>query len=440
MTWVAPLGVLIALVLIIFLAMKGFNILVIGPLCSLIVILTNQMDVFGALFTGPSSYMAGTANFIASYFIIFLLGSILGKYMEESGAARAIANYFLKLTGKEKPFAVLIAIYFICVFMTYGGISCFVVFFVVIPLVRPIFKELNISWKLLSIPAMLGTGTVTMTMLPGTPSLQNVVPTQTLGTTLTAAPLVGIVASLAAFFYGLWYMKRELKKSFANNEGYDEPDKNEQIVVGEGCQGPGSGISLAPLLTLIFLIIVGSILKVTNIIIIGLLASVLVVALLLRRYIKDHKAVINSGAQGSIGPVFFTAATVGFGVVVTAAPGFKVISDYILNMPGNPLISLSVATSLMALITGSATGSIGIIIPTFADVYLSMGISPEAIHRVAAIASGTLGAMPHCGVVLTYFALTGLNHKNSYKHIFMTMVVGNTIALIAALVTAIAIY
>ncbi|MGE4273393.1 MAG: Na+/H+ antiporter NhaC family protein [Desulfitobacterium sp.] len=242
--------------------------------------------------------------------------------------------------------------------------------------------------------------------------------------------------------FGLWYMKRELQKSLQRGEVYDSQDEADTTAasVGEEDRLPPIGTSITPILLIITIIFIGSFFKVQNIIVIALAISILFSALTLGRYTKSQKEVINEGAQGAISPIFFTAAAVGFGTVVTAAPGFKVMSDFILQIPGNPIISLAIVTSLTSIITGSASGSLGIIMPSFANVYLDMGIHPDVLHRIATMASGPLSLLPHSGVVLTFLALTGLNHKNTYKYIFLSTVVGSLLALLAALALALILY
>lgn len=440
MTWIAPVGILIAVGLIIYLSMKGYSIVFIGPLCALVVILLNGMDIFGALISLPNSFMMGLGKYIVNYFGVFLLGSILAKYIEESGAAISIAKSIMKVTGTEKPYSVLIAIFLISSLLTYGGVSLFVVMFAIIPLSRPIFKEMNMSWSLVTIPIMLGIGTFTMTMLPGTPSIQNVVPTTYLHTSLTAAPLLGIIGSVVAIAFGLWYMKYELNKSIKNAETYAPyAISSTAVTVGEN-KTPNIVMSIAPLVVLIVIVLAGSIMKVSNIILIGLVIAAILSAIIFKDYIGSQKSVINAGAQGAIIPIFFTAATVGFGTVIISAPGFKIISNAILNIPGSPLISLSIANCLMGAITGSASGALGIILPAFAQHYVAMGISPDVIHRVSAIAAASLTGMPQAGAVLSFFALAGLNHKNSFKKLFIIVNGSNLLALIVVVAVAITIY
>ncbi|MGX9135940.1 GntP family permease [Rummeliibacillus sp. JY-2-4R] len=432
-------GILLAIVFIVIAAMKGLNILMVAPIASIIVILTNQMDFFSYIIGAEHSYMTGLAGFIIKFFAVFVLGAIFAKYFDASGAAQSIAQKILSKTGTDKPFPVLVALFIITAILTYGGLSLFVVVFVLIPLAKPLFKQLNIAWNLISIPIMLGLGTFTMTMLPGTPSIQNVVPTAYLGTTLTAAPLLGIIGTVVAIAFGLWYMKSMLKKSIARGEtfaDFDVEDTNEEVRT----KIPPFFMSILPIVLLIVIIFVGSALKIQNSILIALTVSIIVSAIIFNKYIPNQKAVFNEGASSSVMPIFLTASTVAFGVVITLAPGFKYISDFILGIPGNPLISLSVASAAFGAITGSASGALGIVMGAFAKSYMAMGLDPEVIHRVAAVASSVFTVMPHTGVVLTFFALTGLNHKNGFKYQFFTMTGANLVALIAVLIAAILIY
>jgi H+/gluconate symporter-like permease len=433
------IGILLAIGLVIYGSVKGFSILVVSPLAAIVVIVTNQIDFFGTLIGRENSYMTGLTGFVINFFAVFLLGSILAQYIDKSGAAQSIAKKILQITGTEKPYPVLVALLVITAILTYGGVSLFVVVFVLIPLAKPLFKQLNISWNLVPIPIQLGLGTFTMTMLPATPSIQNVVPTAYLGTTLTAAPLLGIVGAVVALAFGLWYMKFTLNKSLVKGETFatfNVSDKNEDVKKDL----PSFFISILPIFLLIVTILVGSALKVPNIIIIGLAVSVIVSAVLFNKYIPSQKAVINEGASGSIMPVFLTSSAVAFGVVITLAPGFTYISDLILNIPGDPLISLSVASAAFGAITGSSSGALGIVLGAFGQNYLDMGLNPDVIHRVSAIASSILTIMPHNGAVLTFFALSGLTHKNGFKYQFVAVTGANVLALIAVIIAAIIFY
>jgi len=435
---IETIGILISIIAIIYLAVKGYSILIVAPIASIIVILTNQMDFFPSLIGQENSYMIGLTDFVINFFGVFLLGAILAKYMEVSGAAQAIAKKILSKTGTEKPYPVLVALFGITAVLTYGGISLFVVVFVLVPLAKPLFKQLNIHWSLIGIPIFLGMGTFTMSMLPAAPSVQNVIPTPYLGTTLTAAPWLGIIGAVVAIAFGLWYMKYALNKSLEKEETFEDADVDESEEEEELKEEiPSFFVSIIPIIILIAIILTGSIMGISNIILVGLAAAVIISAVLFHKYLPKQQEVLNKGAESSIMPMFLTASAVAFGVVITIAPGFDIISNLLLSIPGNPLISLSVASSLFGTITGSASGAIGIVMEAFAQSYLDMGLSADVIHRVSVIASSIFTVMPHTGIVLTFFALTGLTHKNAFKYLFITNTGANLLALIAVLAVAI---
>ncbi|WP_314059660.1 GntP family permease [uncultured Vagococcus sp.] len=436
---IGSVGVLLGVIAIIYFSLKEINIMVAAPLATAIVVIMNQMDpVTSLLGKEPNQFMGALSTYILNYFAIFLLGSILAKLMEISGATTSIADYILQKVGYDSPFKVLVAIFLVSSILTYGGISLFVVMFAVLPLARSLFKKMNLSWNLIQVPLWLGIATFTMTILPGTPAIQNVIPIQYLDTSLTAAAIPSILGSIGCVAFGLVYMKRCLTKSLAKGETYGTytTDSHEEVTEKEL---PNFFPSIAPLLLLIVLALTGSIFgnefMKKNVIYIALLSAIILGLLLFHRFTPDKIRVLNLGATGAIGPIFATASAVAFGAVVMIAPGFKIFSDIIMNIPGNPLISLTVLTSSMSAITGSSSGALGIVMPNFADYYLSKGLDPQMIHRVAAVASNILTIVPQSGVFLTFLSLTGLTHKNAFKETFITVSVSTLIAVIIIIIS-----
>lgn len=435
------IGLVLAIIAVITLSFRGLKMIIAAPLSALLIIVTNQMNLFEALVGPENSYMSGLANFLIKNFGIFLLGAILGQYMDRSGATKSIAASLLKRIGTDNPFRVLMALTFIGAILTYGGISLFVVFFTLIPLARPIFKELDINWSLVSLPLFFGAGTFTMSMLPGTPSIQNAVPTTVLGTNLMAAPLLGIIGFITMFIFGTWYMHFVLNKSLNRHEtfySYLENDEKKIRAAKEEEMSddkplPGFTISILPLVILISVIFLFS--KVENIILIALTVTICICALLFNKYIDHHTGVLNDGATGAVGSAFGAASAVAFGAVLTTAPAFESVKNFLLRMPGPALISLGVITALLSPIMG-ATGAISTVITQLGQTYVSMGISPEVVHRVAVIAGGALTFVPQSGAVITFNAVSGLNFKHGFIHACILSNVGFIISLIAVIVAA----
>ncbi len=437
MNLLGSIGILVSIAVLIYLAFRGVSILIIGPLTAALIVLTNKMVVTSALFSGATSYMGGLGSFVTSYLLIFILGAVLGKYLEDSGAALAIANSILKVIGRNSAFAVLVAVTLIGALLTYGGVNVFIVVFTIVALARPLFQALNIAWHIVLAPIALGCATFTMAMLPGSPAIQNIIPTTVLGTTLTAAPLVGIVASLIVIIFGLVYMKWQLNVAAAKGEGFVATGKE---ISFEDRELPSIVLALIPMVVLIGIILIGSAMKIPNIIIPALIAGILVAMLVLHKYIPNHLATLNSGAANAMGPAVFTAAAVGVGTVVAVAPGFKAILAVIQGIPGGPVVQIAAITGFMAAVTGSPSGAEGIVMASFGKAWLATGVTPVVIHRIVALSAAALGAMPHNGTVFALMGITGLNHSQCYKHIFWIMMVGCTLALIGGLIVSVLFY
>lgn len=306
MDTLAILGIALAIITIIILSVRGLNIVIAAPLATLIVILTNDMPIFESFIGPQKSYMSGLARFLIANFAIFLLGAIFAQYMEKSNATVSIANVVLKKVGTDKPFLVVMAISAIAAFLTYGGISLFVVMFALVPLSRPIFKKINLDWSLFIIPLFFGMGTFTMSLLPGTPSVQNAVPTTSLGTTLTAAPLLSIVGTVVMISFNLWYMYSQVNKSVKSGIGFygyldnKQPSNEKEDTELDESKLPSLLVSVAPILVLIAIILVFS--KTPHIILVALTAAILVSAVLFHKYLPNNNqtAVLSNGAASAV--------------------------------------------------------------------------------------------------------------------------------------------
>lgn len=427
------LGIFLSLAVIVALALRGVGIMLIAPLAVVIVSIFSNMGVLDTLM-GP--YMKGFVNYAAKFYLVFLFASVFGKYMDDSGAARSISGKILNIIGHEKKLYVLLAVSGITTLLTLGGVSLFVVIFAIMPIARPLFKQMNVPWHLFIAAFYFGIGSLSMTMIPGTPALLNIMPTKYLGTTATAAPVLGIVAGLFVTAFNIWYMKWQLAKSDKRGEGY--ADNGAAAAMTEAADEktlPNFWVSLVPCAAVIVA------LNVMNIDIVwSLVIGCVVATACFWRNVDDHLKTINAGAFNSAIPVINTCADVGYGMAVAATAGFKIVVDFLVAIPGNPIISLTIATYLMTGITGSASGGLGIVLETLIGKYVAMGLNPDMLHRVVAIAAGSFDAMPHNGVVITTLAVAGLTHRQAYRHIWYSHVVSTFFAMFIVAALAIALY
>lgn len=442
------LGIILALGLLIYLAYKGLSVIIISPLLALVAASfspgLHPMEVF------TETYMKGTVGFILSFFPIFLLGAIFGKVVEATGCSRAIGNFITTKLGKEKA---ILAVVLSCAVLTYGGVSLFVVVFAIYPIAAHLFREAQIPKRLLPAAIALGAFSFTMTALPGSPQIQNAIPMPYFKTDLFAAPILGIVAALIMFGLGMLWLERRARKAKAAGEGYGENDvpDNTQVDNMRIPSFPRAVISiiLIPVTFLILSRVIFPMLETPQAVIgmwsliIALVVAILATSLLYARTFKCWADMIKSmdeGAADSLLPIFNTASVVGFGKVIATLPVFAILSNSLIDISPNPIIATALSTTVLAGLTGSASGGMAIVLGIFGDQFYNWaikdGIDPAVLHRVSSIASGGLDTLPHNGAIITLLSITRLTHKKSYFDIMVANIFIPIIALFVVLILA----
>jgi H+/gluconate symporter-like permease len=413
------IGIILGLILLMYLCYRGYSVIVVAPVTAAVVALFGGLELLPA-YTGP--YMEGFVGFAKNFFPIFLLGAVFGKIMDDTGAAQAVAQWVVKLIGKTQA---CLAVVLGCAVLTYGGVSLFVVVFAMYPLAVSIFREANVSRKLIPGAIGLGSFTFTMTAIPGTPQIQNLIPMNYFGTTSTASPIIGMVAGIFMAVSGVLWLNYRARQLAEAGEVFTEPTSGVTNITDASLL-PSALLSLLPLVA-----VVGSNFAFERVVKGGvylqswtgqtmipalLIGIILTVAFNFAR-IVDLSKTLNEGASGSVLAIINTSAAVGFGAVVRAVPGFQTLTDAVLGIPGTPLISEAASVTILAGATGSASGGLGIALAALGEKFMATGVNPEHLHRVAAIACGGLDSLPHNGAVLTLLAVCAMTHKDSYKDI-----------------------
>ncbi|PID13922.1 transporter [Sporosarcina sp. P34] len=418
------LGIFIGLVLLMVLAYRGWSIIWIAPICAGIVALFGGLNLLDAY---TDTYMTGFVNFAKQWFPVFLLGAIFGKLMEYSGMAHSVAIGISRVFGKERA---VIGVIVAASVLAYGGVSVFVVVFAVYPLALNMFREANISRRLLPGTIVAGMMTFAMTALPGTPQIQNLIPTQYFHTTAAAAPIIGLVSSAFMIICSIVYLNQRVRVLREAGEVFEE--RAEDLNAKPRTKYPHIILSLLPLLAVISTL---NFLKWD--IVIALITGIVLILLISIREFKGFTKAVNSGASDSVMAMINTSAAVGFGTIVRSVPGFEKLSDAILGINANPLISEAIAVNVLAGATGSASGGLGITLEALGSHYYEVatttGPAPEAFHRIASIASGGLDSLPHNGAILTILIVTGMTHKESYREMGVIAIVFPMLSLIPAI-------
>lgn len=422
---------LIGLALLIWMTVRGINIIISALVASTFVALTAGQNIVKAL---GEVYMKGFTDFFASWFLLFLLGAIFGKLMGETKAAESIASWILNKLG---PKAAVMSIVLACAIMTYGGVSLFVVGFSVYPLAVSLFRQANLPRRF--IPAALVFGSVTFTMfLPGSPEIQNIIPTEHFGTTPYSGFTIGLIVSIVNFILGsaflLYAVNRAVKRGEKFEERPSDPHVNDEAEEEKAL--PHIILAVLPII-----IVIATLATFTQFIdstaaaIYSLFSGVVAICLLMFKYLKQFWASLAAGTNDAVVAACNTSAVVAFGSVAATTAGFDKLVDIALNIPGPPLLSLAICINIISGLTGSASGGLGISLPILAPIYLKMGIDPGALHRVSVMASDGLASLPHNGYVVTTIRnISGETFKAAYLPVFVVAVVLTSVATLLAVI------
>ena len=474
-------GIFIALVLLIWLAYRGGSVLLLAPAAALVAAAVSRQPL---LANWTQTFMGSAAQFVAQFFPIFLLGAVFGKLMEDSGSVSAIADF---MTEKLGPSRAVLAVVLAGAFVTYGGVSLFVAFFVLAPMAHALFQAAAIPKRLMPAALALGTSTFTMSALPGTPAIQNAIPMPFFGTTPFAAPGLGVIASAIMLSFGLWWLRRAEAAARRAGEGYggdigaktdaaQNAAQNELIrerataarefdpaEIGHGHISqttPPIALAALPLIVVVGVNLLMSIFVLPRLdvsylaeerwgptslaavggvwsVVVALAAAIVMLIATNFRRLPTLRESLGAGANASVLPVLSVASLVGFGAVVAALPAFAIVREWVLSIEGGPLVSLAVSTNVLAALTGSASGGLTIALDALGATYMRLaaeqGIDPAIMHRVAVIGAGTLDSLPHNGAVVTLLAVCGSTHRESYLDIVMVAIVSAIIALAAVI-------
>jgi H+/gluconate symporter-like permease len=443
-----------------FVAYRGFSVILFAPICAMLAVFLTDPSLVAPVFTGV--FMDKMVGFVKSYLPVFILGAVFGKVIELSGFARSIVTAAIDLLGRTRA---ILAIVVVCALLTYGGVSLFVVVFAVYPFAAEMFRQGAIPKRLIPPTIALGAFTFTMDSLPGTPQIQNIIPTTFFKTDTWAAPWLGVIGAAFILVTGLTYLEWRRRQAAAAGEGYGTELVNEPAPFPEE-KLPNPWLAIAPLVLVgvmnkVFTIVIPRFYGATNTVSLPGLAHPVVTqvgnvtaiwaveaALLLgiltvvafafgtlrERFADGSKAAVSGALLASIN----TASEYGFGGVIAALPGFLTIAHAMHAVPG-VLVNEAVTVTALAGITGSASGGMSIALATMAEHFIAganaAGIPLEVLHRIAAMASGGMDTLPHNGAVITLLAVTGLTHREAYRDIFAV-----TLIKTAAVAVAIAMF
>lgn len=424
------IGVFISVLLLIFLIYKRVNLIPASLICVFVLAVTNSISFTELLM---DHYAVSLSSFIAKYFMVFVTNAVFGKIMEESLLASAFAKMIGKAFGdRNAVFGAMLA----TALLSFGGVSVFVIVFTVYPIFLATFQKADLPGKFIPACIMSSSCTFALSMMPGGAQLNNIIPTQYLGTTPLAAPVVSIACSVFAILFLLIYFHHEFEKARRNGQHFVADDKiMKRISRFQEDAGIIPWFSALPMI-LIIILINGFGIDLSY----AVLAGAVLAMIIGYRNLRDKLMTINESAK-VVGPAMVTTAvSVGFGGAVLSCPGAAIILNAIAALPINPIVSLSVAAGFAGGMTGNGGGGTDIAMSLLSSSYLIMGVHPEIMHRIVAIATAGFSCLPHNGMQLTIMDTCGYTAKQCYKYIFISTVLCSICSLILSNILGCIIY
>ncbi len=426
------IGILVGLALLIFLVFKRVNLVLSAIIATLFIGLVNGLP-FWKIF---DIFATGVGGFLSSVLMVFFCAAVYAQVFTDSGCAASVSYFIIDLFKGSKYVALTIPI--ISAILVYGGISVFVAIFAVMPIGVLLLKETNLNKSLLPGLFNFGATTFAMTALPGSPQLCNIIPANMLGTKPTAAPVLGITATLVMIVLGFLYFKKQIDKYRREGRGFDETTVTPAMLAvtsREDCPRPWKAFLPMIAMMVIYLGLANGWfaepMETFPAVNTAMLIGTAMILLLNPQKFKTVLKAVTVGSTQWINPLLNLCIVIGMGAVVKATPGFETVVRLALNIPGNAYVSAAVSTDLVAGITGSASGGLQIALEALADRWLAQGANVEALHRICAVASGGLDSLPHAGGMFTVFVVCNETYKDGYMHIFWTTV---AIPIVAAIV------
>lgn len=429
------IGILLGLLVLIVFALKGVPLYVLAPLAALVVAIFSGGNILTAM---TDTYMTGFANFMKNFFLMFALSSIFAKIMGDSGAAKKIALVVARLVRKApvkyQRFLAVLSVGIMTAILTVGGINLYCCIFVLVAVGKDLFEEFDIPWHLYMCSS-LGSGSFTMSMIPGTPAIQNLIPPQTLGTTAAAAPVLGWISTVLCLALSVLYCWYALNRCDKRDEHFLPTGAKIKATTVEDAAGeePKINIFLCLVPSIALLIALNGLHLDANVALV--VAVVVALILFAPGLVKSHISIatcFGDGIRNAIMVLLNVCVIVGFGSVVSSTAGYTAIMNALDKVPGPPIFQLFIAVNIAAGVAGSASSALGIGLGMFAEKFLAMGISPDVIHRISVMASGGLDTLPHSSGTASALGVAQLSHKEGYLHVFWL----NTV--IPIVVTAIA--
>ncbi len=416
------IGLLIAITLFILMIIKGVDMVTSTVVTASIILITSGLDFWDGIL---NVFAAGAGGFCTSWFIILALGGIFGELVNQTGLATKIAKALSAALGAKRAGLIMLICTF---FITLLGINGYIMVFVLYPIADNLLRENKMDRRLL--PFLMIAGGANANCFAFSMDICNVIPANFLGTGLGVAPGLSVIFSAITCVWYVAYFNYAQKKS---REKHSEaellamyPDVN---TITSDAELPNLVVSVLPFVLVLATVVATTGMGTNPSLACGLLTGVLVILITqFGKVKKDLKATLKKGSMSGLSTMLTVAAVVGLSKVLTMAPAFTSVQQFVLNISLPMYFKTWLGTMICGALTGSAITAETLFLESFGQEFLAAGANIEALHRICAEAGITMNKLPNASPVVMETDVCKCTLAESYKHI----VFGSTIACVIA--------
>ncbi len=427
---IATIGLITAIAVLVFLIIKGIDMITATVVTAAIILVTSGLAFFEGLLV---TYSEGIGTFVASWFLILGFGGVFGQLVLETGLATRIAKTLTEKLGVKMVGLVILLCTF---FITLLGINGYIMVFVLYPIADNLLRQNKMDRRLL--PFLLLGGGACANGFAYSLDICNVLPSNYLGTSLGAAPVLsfiftGIVA--VCYFVYFNYAQKQSHKKHTDEELLAMYQDNSQT---EEEELPGIIASVIPFAAVLGAVVATSSMGTPTSILFSLAIGIGLIIIMQRKRIKNMKSAIKTGSNSGLSSMLTVAAVMGLSRVLGASPAFQNVQQAVLNMNMPAYLKAFFGTSVLTGLTGSAISGETIFMESFGQAFVDMGVNVDALHRIVTESALVLNKLPNSSVAILTMSICGCSLKESYKHIILgtmipAFVAGLTVALLATM-------
>ena len=432
---ISAIGLILAIAVFMFLCMKGTGAIFASVIATMIVALTANGGFIENFFT---VFMSGTMGFMQNMLLLFISGALFGGLLNVTGCNDRIGRTLTKLFGEKN--VIYIIMIFAMVIAATGASPIIIVAYLAVGLC----KSVNLP-RYVGMCAMAGTMIMTQNILPVSGTIGNLIPTMFLGTTIYAAPLMGIIAFVVGLPLNILYVHWLVKDAKAQGRGYDPMPGEADMNLRSEDDTPSFFVSILPIVFIIafcFIAVLGFGMDSSQAVIYASLLGALLMLVTCRNYIHEkNKFVLVGNSISFMMPIVIgTSIVVGFASVVANTEVYNAVVAWIMGLDMNPYVLVVIGTTLMCILCADCLGGSSSFLALMSERILAMGADPAAVHRLTSITSTAFDSMPHNGSICMILMCYGYEHKEGYKYLMISNIAIPMVMSIVSMIVAIIAY